>query len=74
MASTKNHQKPPFRAEHMGSLLRPQALIDRRVARDDKLAVDIAQDDSLHRLEGAAVDEIVAMQLDAGFHGVTDGE
>lgn len=74
MASTKNHQKPPFRAEHMGSLLRPQALIDRRVAMDDKLAVDIAQDDSLHRLEGSAVDEIVAMQLDAGFHGVTDGE
>jgi hypothetical protein len=25
-------------------------------------------------LEDSAVDEIVAMQLDAGFHGVTDGE
>jgi methionine synthase II (cobalamin-independent) len=74
MASAKNHQKPPFRAEHMGSLLRPQALVDKRVAMDDKLAVDILQDDELHKIEDSAVDEIVKMQLDAGFHGVTDGE
>lgn len=74
MASTKNHRKPPFRAEHMGSLLRPQALVDKRVAMDEKLAVEIARDDELHRIEDEAVDEIVKMQIEAGFHGVTDGE
>ncbi|KAL2204174.1 5-methyltetrahydropteroyltriglutamate-homocysteine methyltransferase [Sarocladium strictum] len=74
MASTKNHRKPPFRAEHMGSLLRPQALVDKRVAMDEKLAVEIARDDELHRIEDEAVEEIVKMQLEAGFHGVTDGE
>jgi methionine synthase II (cobalamin-independent) len=58
----------------MGSLLRPQALVDKRVAMDEKLAVEIARDDELHRIEDEAVEEIVKMQLEAGFHGVTDGE
>lgn len=72
--ASKNHQRPPFRAEHMGSLLRPQALVDKRVAMDGKLAVDIARDDELHKIEDDAVDDIVKLQLDSGFHAVTDGE
>ena len=72
--TSHNHQKPPFRAEHMGSLLRPQALSEKRVTLDDKKAVEIAQDTELHRLEDEAVTDIVKLQLDLGFHALTDGE
>jgi len=72
--SSKNHQRPPFRAEHMGSLLRPEALCQKRVALDGKKAVEIAEDKELHRLEDDAVTEIVKIQLDLGFHAITDGE
>ena len=74
MASTVNHQKPPFRAEHMGSLLRPQKLVEKRVALDGKPALEIANDKELHALEDDAVNDIVKLQLDLGYHGVTDGE
>lgn len=74
MAASTNHQKPPFRAEHMGSLLRPKALSDKRVALDDKTAVEIAQDGELHQLEDDAVTDIVKLQLELGFNAVTDGE
>jgi 5-methyltetrahydropteroyltriglutamate--homocysteine methyltransferase len=61
---------PPFRAEHVGSLLRPdslrnahRALLTRRI---DAAAFRAAQD--------AAVDEAVRMQESLGFRAVTDGE
>ncbi|CAK7200196.1 hypothetical protein SEUCBS139899_002887 [Sporothrix eucalyptigena] len=69
-----NHQRPPFRAEHMGSLLRPQALSDKRVQLDGEKAVVIAADQELRKLEDAAIDDIVQQQLDLGYHPVTDGE
>lgn len=72
--TSKNHQKPPFRAEHMGSLLRPKALTDKRVALDDKKAVEIADDTELNHLEEEGVREIVKTQLDLGFHAINDGE
>lgn len=74
MASTKNHQRPPFRAEHMGSLLRPKKLSEKRVALDGKPALDIIQDKELKGLEDEAIDDIVKVQLDLGYHGLTDGE
>jgi methionine synthase II (cobalamin-independent) len=74
MSSRPNHQRPPFRAEHMGSLLRPQALVDKRVALDGKKAVEIAQDEKLHDLEDESIRDIVKVQLDLGFHAVGDGE
>lgn len=41
MATTtkRNHQRPPFRAEHLGSLLRPKSLVDKRVALDGQKAL-----------------------------------
>lgn len=70
----KNFQRPPFRAEHMGSLLRPQALVDKRVALDGKKAVEIANDKELRGLEDKSIDDIVKLQLDLGYHAVNDGE
>lgn len=69
-----NHQRPPFRAEHMGSLLRPKALSDKRVKMDSRKAVEITEDPELRKIEDDAIDEIVKIQLDLGYHAVTDGE
>ncbi|KAK0629502.1 methyltetrahydropteroyltriglutamate-homocysteine s-methyltransferase [Bombardia bombarda] len=70
----KNFQRPPFRAEHMGSLLRPQKLSEKRVELDGEDALTIAHDRDLQKLEDNAIDDIVKVQLDLGYHPVTDGE
>lgn len=74
MVAKKNQQRPPFRAEHLGSLLRPQKLVDKRVALDGEKAVVIANDKELHSIEDESINEIVKAQLDLGFHAVNDGE
>jgi 5-methyltetrahydropteroyltriglutamate--homocysteine methyltransferase len=61
---------PPFRADHVGSLLRPPQLL---AARADHLAGRIAHDE-LRRIEDAAVAQAVRMQEDIGLQGVTDGD
>lgn len=68
--STKNHQRPPFRSEHLGSLLRPQKLLDERHA------VDEGKGDAkrLATVTNESIDEIVKEQLDLGYHSVSDGE
>ncbi|KUI52549.1 Uncharacterized protein YxjH [Cytospora mali] len=74
MVAKKNHQRPPFRAEHLGSLLRPQNLVDKRIALDSEKAVVIANDKELKSIEDNAINDIVALQLDLGYHAVNDGE
>jgi len=69
--SSKTHQRPPFRAEHLGSLLRPSPLLDVR-HKIDKGEKGLEQD--LKSIEDASVNEIVKEQLDLGFHAVSDGE
>jgi methionine synthase II (cobalamin-independent) len=61
---------PPFRADHVGSLLRPPEL---HAARDDFAAgrIDAA---ALRAVEDAAITSIVAMQRDVGLQSATDGE
>jgi 5-methyltetrahydropteroyltriglutamate--homocysteine methyltransferase len=61
---------PPFRAEHIGSLLRPRELVQ---ARHDFAAgrIDAAR---LRAVEDAAVSEVVALQEDVGLRVATDGE
>jgi 5-methyltetrahydropteroyltriglutamate--homocysteine methyltransferase len=61
---------PPFRADHVGSLLRPPQLL---AARDDFASgrIDAAQ---LRAVEDEAISEAVAMQEDVGLQSATDGE
>lgn len=61
---------PPFRAEHIGSLIRPDALIR---AREEFLAdkIDAA---ALKAAEDVAIQGVVAMQEALGLQVVTDGE
>lgn len=62
--------RPPFRADHVGSLLRPLYLLEAR----EKAKSDPAAAAGLKALEDQAVRELVAMQQDVGLRGVTDGE
>ena len=62
--------KPPFRADHVGSLLRPPELLK---AREDHAAGKIG-DDELHAAENEAIRDAVQMQRDVGLRDATDGE
>jgi 5-methyltetrahydropteroyltriglutamate--homocysteine methyltransferase len=61
---------PPFRAEHIGSLIRPPALLK---ARADAAAGRIGAAE-LRAAEDAAIRAVVAMQEAVGLEVVTDGE
>ena len=63
---------PPFRAEHLGSLLRPQALLDvRSLIREKGLSPEEA---GLQAVEEKAIADVVKIQQDLGFKAVTSGE
>ena len=61
---------PPFRADHVGSLLRPQRLLQ---ARADHQAGRLAAAE-LRAVEDDAIRDVVKMQEDVGLQSVTDGE
>jgi methionine synthase II (cobalamin-independent) len=61
---------PPFRADHVGSLLRPADLLK---AREDHAAGRIDAD-GLRAVEDEAIREVVRMQEDVGMQSATDGE
>ena len=61
---------PPFHAEHIGSFLRPAALL---AARDAHAAGRVSADE-LRAQEDAAIRDFVALQESLGFQAVTDGE
>ncbi len=61
---------PPFRADHVGSFLRPKALIDARERFKSGAIGAVA----LREAEDAAIRDIVRFQEDLGLRGITDGE
>ncbi|GAA3739521.1 5-methyltetrahydropteroyltriglutamate--homocysteine methyltransferase [Spinactinospora alkalitolerans] len=61
---------PPFRADHVGSLLRPPQLLR---ARSDH-ARGAIDDDQLRQAEDTAIRDAVAMQEEIGLRAATDGE
>jgi 5-methyltetrahydropteroyltriglutamate--homocysteine methyltransferase len=62
--------RPPFRADQVGSLIRPQSLIDAIIgARAGQIA-----ESELRAIRQAAIREVVRQQEDIGFKAVTDGE
>ena len=63
-------ERPPFHADHIGSLLRPPELIDaRHKFRDGALG-----ENELHAIEDRAICDVVKLQEDIGLPVVTDGE
>jgi 5-methyltetrahydropteroyltriglutamate--homocysteine methyltransferase len=64
------HARPPFRADHVGSFLRPPALLAAR-ERHRQGEIDAA---ALREVEDEAIREVVARQESWGLEGITDGE
>jgi 5-methyltetrahydropteroyltriglutamate--homocysteine methyltransferase len=62
--------RPPFRADHVGSLLRPPSL---KAMRDD-VAARRASVAALRVAEDAAIRDVVTLQESTGLEGITDGE
>ncbi len=62
--------KPPFRADHVGSLLRTAPLKDAR-AKHEKGEIDAA---ALSAVEDLEIQRIIKRQEDIGLKAVTDGE
>jgi methionine synthase II (cobalamin-independent) len=64
------HLRPPFRAEHVGSLLRPKALYEKRQALEAK---ECSLSD-LRPVEDEAIKHVVKLQQELGIKTITDGE
>jgi 5-methyltetrahydropteroyltriglutamate--homocysteine methyltransferase len=62
--------KPPFRADHVGSLLRPPELLQARDQRE-KGIISVKE---LRSTEDRCICDVVKLQEDIGLHGITDGE
>ena len=66
----QDRTKPPFRADHVGSLIRPDALIEARAAAE-KGEIAAAE---LARIQHEAIRDVVRLQKEAGLRLATDGE
>lgn len=64
------HQRPPFRAEHLGSLLRPSKLLDVKIAYEKG---DVKEAE-LQAVEDKEITDIVDTQKKLGYSAVSDGE
>lgn len=62
---------PPFRAEHIGSLLRSQRLLQKRAQITPGIH---GQNEGLKQIEDEDIREAVQLQRELGFHAITDGE
>lgn len=62
--------RPPFRADHVGSLLRPAALKEAR-AKHEKGEISA---DQLREIEDPEIEKIIAKQAEVGLKLATDGE
>jgi 5-methyltetrahydropteroyltriglutamate--homocysteine methyltransferase len=62
--------RPPFRADHVGSLLRPQALKEAR-SRREKGEISVEQ---LKEIEDREIEKAIRRQEDVGLRSITDGE
>jgi 5-methyltetrahydropteroyltriglutamate--homocysteine methyltransferase len=70
MPNADSFRHPPFRADHVGSLIRPAALVAARAAHEAG-KIGAAE---LRTAEDAAIRAVVAKQAEIGLKVVTDGE
>ena len=63
-------QTPPFRADHVGSFLRPSYLLAAR----EQYAKSEINAQQLRAVEDKAIAEVVKFQADVGLQSITDGE
>jgi 5-methyltetrahydropteroyltriglutamate--homocysteine methyltransferase len=65
-----SNEKKPFRADHVGSLLRPQAIHDARAKR----ARGEISADQLKEIEDREIERVIKKQEEVGLKAITDGE
>src|SRR3954467_11720821 len=65
-----NRTTPPFRADHVGSLLRPKSIHEARAKR----AKGEITADALKAVEDREIERVIKRQEDVGLHAITDGE
>jgi len=65
-----DNARPPFRADHVGSLLRPKEVHQAR----DEFAKGLIAAEELTRVEDEAIREVIRMQGEVGLKSATDGE
>jgi 5-methyltetrahydropteroyltriglutamate--homocysteine methyltransferase len=65
------HTTPPFRADHVGSFLRPTYLLD---AREQSFVAKTITAEQLREVEDRAIAEVVKAQREVGLQSITDGE
>jgi 5-methyltetrahydropteroyltriglutamate--homocysteine methyltransferase len=73
------HGRPPFRADHVGSLLRPKRLFNARMAFDGATLDTLKSGEGrsfpqLKPLEDEAIRDAVALQERMGLKSITDGD
>ena len=61
---------PPFRADHVGSLLRPRHLLQAR----EEFAAGAIPAERLREIEDEAIVDVIGLQREAGLRSATDGE
>lgn len=65
-----DRSKPPYRADHVGSLLRPTPLKEARAKRQKgEITVE-----ALNAVENREIDEVIRRQEQVGLRSITDGE
>lgn len=62
---------PPFRADHVGSLLRPKSVVDARKKFYEEKSISA---DDLKGIEDEAIRDAIKLQENVGLKAVTDGE
>jgi methionine synthase II (cobalamin-independent) len=63
-------RRPPFRADHVGSMIRPNALVEARRVR----AEGAITPEELRRVQQTAIRDVVRKQENIGLKSITDGE
>ena len=68
--TSDSNDRPPFRADHVGSLLRPGNLTQAfRAFHKGEIEAD-----AFRATQDAAIADVVKLQEDVGLHAITDGE
>jgi 5-methyltetrahydropteroyltriglutamate--homocysteine methyltransferase len=70
MPNFETRQRPPFRADHVGSLLRPAELAEARAAHK----AGRLPDDALRAVEDRCIERAIVRQEEIGLRAATDGE
>lgn len=68
--TTQSERIAPFRADHVGSFLRPKRLKQAR----EQFAAEKITSDQLRSIEDEEIIDLIAKQKDAGLQAITDGE